>query len=315
MKILQRSLSSNRFGSVNLLAVVNDQVPKVVRIHVFAQEVQEKPVSCIELTKEMLQSKLINEPASRSNCKDSEIGKQTSWDSIDDCDERGDCQEIEPKPQEDIDLLIDNVNRKYAHGIVSLQVSWRSVSMKGTFGQSREDSNHGIVSNWPIPFCEQKDLPSVVWKLASQKSIHDVHLKNDIEEVQKFRQRVYDERNQVSSSISCKIFDKKLLICRLVLFIHDWVVESKDEVSNLPSFKRLPKISGDIEQQGLEKEDETNPLVVCMIYSLVFLIIVSVFHRIITVLVDSRIRDFTTHFLEPTRLNGEGRVNPTVSVE
>ena len=56
------------------------------------------------------------------------------------------CQETEPKPQEDVDFLIDDIDRQNALCIVILYGSGRTIFLEGAFGHTWKDTGHGINS-------------------------------------------------------------------------------------------------------------------------------------------------------------------------
>jgi len=55
-----------------------------------------------------------------------------------------DSQKDKPKPQENVDLFVDDVQWKNAQSIVLLHISRGTVSMEGAFGHSREDCHHWV---------------------------------------------------------------------------------------------------------------------------------------------------------------------------
>src|SRR5256885_15989109 len=95
---------------------------------------------------------------------------------------------------------------------------------------------------------------------------------------------------------------QKTSVATLLLFIHNRIVESKDEVSNFATFGSFPNVARDIEEKSLEKENKTHPLVVGMVDSLSFIFsFASLF--VVTIFVNSWIWNFHTHFFEPCTLN------------
>lgn len=66
--------SGNRFGAVNLLVIVDDQVPEVQRVDVFGQQVQHEPVTGIQLVQQVLQCRPTDQPASGLSGQDPDPG-------------------------------------------------------------------------------------------------------------------------------------------------------------------------------------------------------------------------------------------------
>ena len=54
--------------------------------------------------------------------------------TVDKCKGRDNGQEVEPEPQEDVNLFVDNIDWKNAHSIVSLHITGRAISMECTLG-------------------------------------------------------------------------------------------------------------------------------------------------------------------------------------
>ena len=55
-------------------------------------------------------------------------------------------KKTEPKPQKDVDFLIDNIDRQNALCIVILNGSGRTILLKGAFGHTWKNTGHGINS-------------------------------------------------------------------------------------------------------------------------------------------------------------------------
>ncbi len=63
--------------------------------------------------------------------------------AVDEGEGAGDGEEVEPEPEEDVHLLVDDVDRQNAHRIVALHVTGGTVSVECTLGQAGEHFDLG----------------------------------------------------------------------------------------------------------------------------------------------------------------------------
>lgn len=83
-------------------------------------------------------------PHPEDECSD--IRWENYCDSVDKDKEAEDTEEEKPEPDENVDLLVDNVQRENAQRVVLLDVAWRPEFVEGALGHSGEDVNHRIDS-------------------------------------------------------------------------------------------------------------------------------------------------------------------------
>jgi len=81
-----------------------------------------------------------------------QVREEDDRDPIHDNESRDDGNDDEPEPQEDVNLLIDDVERQDAEGIMLLNIARRSVPMEGTLCHSWKHFDHWICSEFLIQF-------------------------------------------------------------------------------------------------------------------------------------------------------------------
>lgn len=67
-----------------------------------------------------------------------------------------------------------------------------------------------------------------------------------------------------------EVFDEGFLAVVFALFTHDGAIEVEDQGFDAAGLPRLPQISGHVEKDRLEEENETHPLVVLVVFDFVF---------------------------------------------
>lgn len=95
---------------------------------------------------------------------------------VDDGQQAENAKEKEPKPKEDVDLLVDNVQGKYANGVVSLDFTAHAVFVEGALGHPREYVDHRIHPILLIGLEESQHLDTKVEKGTVEEAVHQKHL-------------------------------------------------------------------------------------------------------------------------------------------
>src|SRR5699024_1795419 len=154
----------------------------------------------------------------------SDAGIDDGQGSVDQGQSADDDQEVEPEPEEDVDLFVDDVDWQNAHGIVSLDVAGGAISVECTLGESWRHFDasgwksevcqsadwaelcgttyHWIVANRPVPVGEVKHFQAVAGKLSAQESVDEHHLENDVEQVEHFGDGVGEEQCIMQGHVS-----------------------------------------------------------------------------------------------------------------
>ena len=105
--------------------------------------------------------------------------------------------------------------------------------------------------------------------------------------------------------IGGEIINEELLSFVFGLFGDDGAAEVQHQHLHLAGLPRLPQVAGNVEEQGLEEEDEANPLIIFMIFDGVAL----------TRGTDARVRHIDADPLGGQTVgNRKRRVNPTIRI-
>jgi len=203
-----------------------------------------------------------------------EAGDGDHGDDIYDVDACDDGKNDEPEPESDIDLLIDDVEGEDAHGIVLLNCTWRSVFVEGAFGYSGKYHHHGISSIVILFIDEVENVSTISHEDTAEEEIDEVHLPDDIDEVENVANEVLDGVHVVHAFSFIKILHQ------FVAAISEWIIGDVDAfrpetVGDFVEFLVLecfPKVVRDVEHDALEEEDERDPLVVGVEYVVALLV-------------------------------------------
>ena len=95
-----------------------------------------------------------------------------------------DGQHDVPEPEEDEDLLIDDVHTKNTEGVKVLDCSGASVLLKSTFRHSGEDACHGVNPVLRVLVGEAEHLQAVLREGVPEEGVGQADLKDDIDQVE-----------------------------------------------------------------------------------------------------------------------------------
>lgn len=163
----------------------------------------------------------IRESGSRSQSSVSKVREEDDGHSVDQDDSGNNGNQNKPEPEEDVNLLIDDVEGKNTEGIMLLDISWRPISMESTLCHPGKDFDHGVDSIHLISLRMSQDIQSIRRKSSSQEGIYDVHLTDDIDEVEDFAEYKVIKVTVMIGQVSLQVVNQQRnLICFLWL-IHD----------------------------------------------------------------------------------------------
>ena len=128
---------------VDLLLQVDDQTTKVEWVHVLGEKVEEEPVADAAVLQHLLDLLWIGDAAVGVGGDDAHARVEDGQGAVDEGEGAGDGEEVEPEPEEDVHLLVDDVDRQNAHRIVALHVTGGTVSVECTLGQAGEHFDLG----------------------------------------------------------------------------------------------------------------------------------------------------------------------------
>ena len=108
--------------------------------------------------------------------------------------ERGeDGEHHEPEPERDVDLLVDDVKAKDAEGVQLHDGARGSVLVEGALGHAGEDLHHGVRPVLVVHVDEVEHVRAVGHEHAAQEEIDEIHLTDDVHEVQHVAEEIPEE--------------------------------------------------------------------------------------------------------------------------
>lgn len=142
----------------------------------------------------------------RSDCDDSEAEKDTG---------PAEYEEI-PEPEEEVEFSVEIIERENTETVVCLYRSRHSVGVDGTFsdfGENLSDLFLQIISR-----CTAHDVEAIVEKTSTEEKIHEIHLAEDVDQVQELTEDEFGDVEVVSSVIFVEIINNhSSLLLRLLL--------------------------------------------------------------------------------------------------
>jgi len=227
----------------------------------------------------------------------------------------------EPEPEEDVDLLVDDVHGQYAEAVLALDGAGGTVLVEGALGHLGEDAVHGIVPRLDGRLGHAQHVRAVLGELAAEEQVHQVDLEEDVDEIENLAKDELVNVGVVRPEGPQDILDDGLSAgFVLVHAVEDvLIVQVLDEHAELSTFPQLPEIVRDVAEDGLEGEDEADPLVPRVTDLVAFLgpaDVAWLFFIPLTVRLgrDAGVRHVLAGDPGQLRGDGEGAVDPAVRV-
>ena len=89
-----------------------------------------------------------------------------------------------PKPEEDEDLLIDDVHTENAESVKVLDCAGASVLLESTFGDPGEDAGHGGHPVLRVLVGEAEHLEAILREGVPEERVGQADLKDDIDQIE-----------------------------------------------------------------------------------------------------------------------------------
>jgi len=172
-----------------------------------------------------------------------------------------DSHSHEPEPEEHIDLLDDDVDGEDAETVMVLDGSRRSILVERALGHLGEHLGHGINTVLHLHVGNAENIPSIRGELSTKEGVHEVHLANNVDEVEDLTEdKLVNVDVMGSDGPGDPVDDDRAAILSSVFFDHG-SVEVLDEHADLSSLPRLPDEVRDVAHDGLCEQNEADPLV------------------------------------------------------
>lgn len=167
---------------------------------------------------------------------------------INDGADRQHGQNDEPEPQENVDLLVQNVECQQAQGVMFLNAARRSILVERAFGETRKDLYHRIRSVLLVHVWEVDNIGAVRQKGSAQEFVHKNDVHNDIGQIQEFAEEIAERVAVVRTQALQNVVDQAFLAT--VPFL-GWQCEHTTDARryniNLAVFPVLPDPVGHVE--------------------------------------------------------------------
>lgn len=177
--------------------------------------------------------------------------------------------------------------------------------MESAFGDTGEDSDHGVHSVLLFLVGVLDHVHTVPRKLSPEEQVDEVDLQDDVHQVEDLAEKKLAGIVLVLEPMTAEELHESGETGQVVLFLGARVSQLQSEVGHSPRLHGLPYDERQAKHQGLEEQDKAHPLVK------------SVLNQFVSwqELIDPRIDDFCAHGFEEGLRKGEGAFNPAVGVQ
>jgi len=194
-------------------------------VNVLAQHVEQEPISHFGLLDDNVDAFFLDEAKADVEQIGPHSGRENDEDAVNDDQEGKRQKEQQPEPQEDVNLLVDNVQRQDAHGVVLFNLAGSSEFVKRTFGHPGKDVHHWIDTILLITLGKGDHLDAKSKKGAVKEPIHQEHLAEDIEQCKELAEKVSVSPKVMIFQIGVEIVEEELLFLPFLSFRDDAQVQ------------------------------------------------------------------------------------------
>jgi len=262
--------------------VAVQQVPEDGAVHVAGQVVHEQPVGVRCLPGDDGQVDGVETGARRRLAQQQPVERLARVEGVLDAAPHesghadGQQDEHEPEPQDRVDLLVDDVERHHAHGVVRLHGAGRTELVEVALGHLGEH-----LVEQPVAVVVVERVQTVPVELAAQEFVHELHLEHDVDQVE----HLAPDEHRCPVAVQPEPGDRVQVVHDLSQFgppgrlgrdapgaghghvlvaVHLQVqpLQPVDEQPDGARLVRTPHEMWKVEQQGLAEQHERHPLVV-----------------------------------------------------
>ena len=140
------------------------------------EHVKEEPVSDVALLHDRVDHLSPDEPEPDVQEVCAHLRADDNDDPVDDDEEAKDGERDEPEPEEDVDLLVDDVEREKTERVVLLDLSRRSELVERALGHPREHVDQRVEPVLLVLLGERDDLQTEGEERPVEEAIHEKHL-------------------------------------------------------------------------------------------------------------------------------------------
>jgi len=146
------------------------------RIYILAKHVEEEPVTHFGISYNCPDIVRTNKSKTHPKEINPHPGTHDDDDPVQDTTEGKYPQNEEPEPEEDVYLLVDDIQRKDAHGIVTLHLAGDTVLVESAFCHSGKDVDHWIHTVFLVALHKFEDIYAKHKEFSVEETVHQEHL-------------------------------------------------------------------------------------------------------------------------------------------
>ena len=151
------------------------------------------------MQKWLLLNKLFTYPP--GNQGNPELGHAEDNEPVEEGQAGDDGDDDQPEPDEDVDLLVDDVEGQDAEAVFLLDGTGGTVVVEGALGHLREHLGHGIGPVLGLHLGVGQDVKAVVPELVSKEEVGEVDLPENVGEVQELAEEEPDGVEAMGTSV------------------------------------------------------------------------------------------------------------------
>ncbi|KAJ4427813.1 hypothetical protein ANN_25497 [Periplaneta americana] len=179
-------------GRLDLLGQLRHDLPVDDGVHVPAQHVEDPPVADVRLARYRRGHLARHHPVAGVQQVRPQGGEEDDGQAVQQQQAQHRGQDHEPEPQEDVRLFVDDVERQDAQRVVLLDGAGGAVLVEGALGDAREHEHHGVHAVLLRLFRERHDAQAVADELPVEEAVHEVQLRDDVDQAQRLAEVVPD---------------------------------------------------------------------------------------------------------------------------
>ena len=174
---------------------------------------------------------------------------------VDEVEDGEDSEDEEPEPEEDVDLLVEDVDGQDALRVVLLDVAAGSVLVEGALGDPREHAGHRVRAALLGGLHEGGGRHTVRGELVAEEQVREEDLEDDVDEVERVADEGPDGPAVVVSERVDEVLGEGGDAVPPGLLVEVEPVEGPDQPLHLVTLQPLVDHVGDVEHDTLSSEN------------------------------------------------------------
>ena len=152
---------------------------------------------------------------------DPELWHAEDDEPVDERESGDDGDDDQPEPDEDVDLLVDDVEGQDAEAVFLLHSTGGTIVVERALGHLGKDLGHGIGPVFGLHLGVGQHLEAIVPKLVAKEEVSEVDMTEDIGKVKDFAEEEPDGVEAVSSPVEAPVADDVVNLALLTLSADD----------------------------------------------------------------------------------------------